>query len=171
MPYGGGNSMAANTLAVAGGGASASDALAVMSVRNALQTFKSHAEEQARQGLIWHEAQMATKKELEDAKVRLLQAEHQLTRAAHDKSSLEARLAHADEDLATAQQEAARLTHERATMLANADDAAQRVRGFIRDVDGMVTTAVSRSHTAAGQCGCPPSRLSSTIGKNNSKII
>ena len=29
---------------------------------------------------------MNTKKELEDYKVRLLQAEHQLTRAAHDKS-------------------------------------------------------------------------------------
>jgi hypothetical protein len=49
-------------------------------------------------------------------------------------------------------------------MLAAADDMAQRVRGFIRDIDGMVTAAVSRSHAAAGSCGCPPARLSSTIG-------
>ena len=64
---------------------------------------------------------------------------------------METRLAHADQDVLQLRAATTSLNTEKELLTTASEDMAQKIRGFVRDIDGLLSDSMSRSHTATGR--------------------
>jgi predicted nucleic acid-binding Zn-ribbon protein len=125
-------------------------ASALLRIKETYTLLKQRSDELLRQNGVWQEALKASRKECDDTKKRALKAEQQLQVANHERQVLEGRLQQADDDITAVEAETAAITRVREELLAANDESAQRVRTTVREIDGLLADAVSRSHAITG---------------------
>ena len=64
---------------------------------------------------------------------------------------METRLAHADQDVIQLRAATTELSTEKELLTTMSEDTAQKIRGFVRDIDGLLSDSLSRSHSATGK--------------------
>ena len=124
--------------------------LPLLTLRKQFQVLKSRGEGLSHRCSLQEDSLKASRKEFEESKMKIITLEQSLQKMSHEKQVMQSRLTHSDQDLLQLRSAAEALTAEKEQVASGSEDVAQRVRSFVRDIDGLLSDALSRSHTATG---------------------
>ena len=124
--------------------------LPLITLRKQFQVLKGRGEGLSHRCSLQEDSLKASRKEFEESKMKIITLEQTLQKASHEKQVMQSRLTHSDQDLLQLRSAAETLSAEKELVTSGSEDVAQRVRSFVRDIDGLLSDALSRSHTATG---------------------